>query len=227
MTATPPSTSTASSRPPSATPPTRARPGNTTFGYQVAWFSGNRYGFDVDHALGFGDQIGLPDLKVISKLEGEFELPTGRLRHRQHHLQPGLLGRLLQRQPGQADLRPPEHPHPGLHPDLGRRLRHRGRDPAARAATPTSTTSNSSSSTPGIPAAPATTAPSCGRSGSATTSWRAWPTASAMRARGGSADPGSGRRGPGQPRPGPERSGLHRLQPPGHRQWLPELQLEL
>ena len=51
--------------------------GNSTFGYQVAWFSGNRYGFDVDHALGFGDQIGLPDLKVISKLEGEFELPTG------------------------------------------------------------------------------------------------------------------------------------------------------
>ncbi len=51
--------------------------GNTTFGYQVAWFSGNRYGFDVDHALNFGDQIGLPDLKVISKLEGEFELPTG------------------------------------------------------------------------------------------------------------------------------------------------------
>jgi len=51
--------------------------GNTTFGFQVAWFSGNRYGFDVDHAVDFGDQIGLPNLKVISKLEGEFELPTG------------------------------------------------------------------------------------------------------------------------------------------------------
>lgn len=52
---------------------------NSTFGYQVAWFSGNRYGFDIDHALGFGDQIGMPDLKAISKLEGEFELPTGGL----------------------------------------------------------------------------------------------------------------------------------------------------
>jgi predicted porin len=51
--------------------------GNTAFGYQVAWFSGNRYGFDVDHALGFGDAIGLPGLKAIAKLEGEFELPTG------------------------------------------------------------------------------------------------------------------------------------------------------
>ena len=44
---------------------------------QVAWFSGNRLGFDADHALAIGDQIGLPGLKVISKLETEFELPTG------------------------------------------------------------------------------------------------------------------------------------------------------
>src|SRR5208283_498629 len=51
--------------------------GNTTFGYQVAWFSGNRYGIDVDHVLGFGDEIGLKDLKAIVKLEGEYELPTG------------------------------------------------------------------------------------------------------------------------------------------------------
>lgn len=50
---------------------------NSTFGFQVAWFSGNRYGFDIDHAVDFGDQIGLPGLKVISKLEGEYELPTG------------------------------------------------------------------------------------------------------------------------------------------------------
>jgi predicted porin len=34
-------------------------------------------GFDADHALAFGDEIGLPGLKVISKLETEFELPTG------------------------------------------------------------------------------------------------------------------------------------------------------
>ncbi|MEP6502635.1 MAG: porin [Betaproteobacteria bacterium] len=46
-------------------------------GMQVAWFSGNRLGFDADHALAIGDQIGLPGLKVISKLETEFELPTG------------------------------------------------------------------------------------------------------------------------------------------------------
>ena len=44
---------------------------------QVAWFSGNRLGFDADHALAIGEQIGLPGLKVISKLETEFELPTG------------------------------------------------------------------------------------------------------------------------------------------------------
>ena len=46
-------------------------------GFQTAWFSGNRLGFDMDHALAFGDEIGLPGLKVISKLETEFELPTG------------------------------------------------------------------------------------------------------------------------------------------------------
>ena len=50
---------------------------SSTTGMQVAWFSGNRLGFDADHALAIGDSIGLPGLKVISKLETEFELPTG------------------------------------------------------------------------------------------------------------------------------------------------------
>jgi predicted porin len=53
--------------------------GGTTAGFQTAWFSGNRLGFDADHALAFGDEIGLPGLKVISKLETEFELPTGNM----------------------------------------------------------------------------------------------------------------------------------------------------
>ena len=51
--------------------------GGSATGFQVAWFSGNRLGFDADHALAIGDRIGLPGLKVISKLETEFELPTG------------------------------------------------------------------------------------------------------------------------------------------------------
>ena len=52
--------------------------GSTTeTGFQVAWFSGNRLGFDVDHTLEFGQEIGLPGLKVMSKLENEFELPSG------------------------------------------------------------------------------------------------------------------------------------------------------
>ena len=51
--------------------------GSSVTGAQVAWFSGNRLGFDADHALAIGDSIGLPGLKVISKLETEFELPTG------------------------------------------------------------------------------------------------------------------------------------------------------
>ena len=51
--------------------------GGTTAGFQTSWFSGNRLGFDTNHALAFGDDIGLPGLKVISKLETEFELPTG------------------------------------------------------------------------------------------------------------------------------------------------------
>ena len=51
--------------------------GGSATGAQVAWFSGNRLGFDADHALAIGDSIGLPGLKVISKLETEFELPTG------------------------------------------------------------------------------------------------------------------------------------------------------
>jgi len=51
---------------------------STETGFQVAWFSGNRLGFDIDHDLGdFGQSMGLPGLKVISKLESEVELPTG------------------------------------------------------------------------------------------------------------------------------------------------------
>jgi len=50
----------------------------TTTGFQVAWFSGNRLGFDADHALdSLGNDIGLPGLKVMTKLESEVELPTG------------------------------------------------------------------------------------------------------------------------------------------------------
>ena len=52
--------------------------GNAT-GFQTAWFSGNRLGFDADHALAIGTQLGLPDLKIISKLESELELPTGNM----------------------------------------------------------------------------------------------------------------------------------------------------
>jgi predicted porin len=52
-------------------------PGGSATGFQTAWFSGNRLGFDAEHVLGFGQNIGMPDLKVISKLETEFELPTG------------------------------------------------------------------------------------------------------------------------------------------------------
>ena len=46
-------------------------------GFQTSWFSGNRLGFDADHALPMGAGIGLPDLKIIAKLETEFESPTG------------------------------------------------------------------------------------------------------------------------------------------------------
>jgi len=42
----------------------------STNGFQTAWFSGNRWGFEIDHDLGNG-------LKAISKLESEFELPSG------------------------------------------------------------------------------------------------------------------------------------------------------
>ena len=48
--------------------------GGTATGYQTSWFSGNRLGFDMQHALG-----GASGLKVISKLEAEFELPTGNM----------------------------------------------------------------------------------------------------------------------------------------------------
>src|ERR1035437_917534 len=51
--------------------------GGRTTGYQTAWFSGNRLGFDAQHALKFGESIGMPDLKAIMKIESEFELPTG------------------------------------------------------------------------------------------------------------------------------------------------------
>jgi Gram-negative porin len=47
------------------------------YGYQTAWFSGNRLGFDADHALAGGGQFGFPDLKIIAKMETEFESPTG------------------------------------------------------------------------------------------------------------------------------------------------------
>jgi predicted porin len=51
--------------------------GDSAIGFQTSWFSGNRLGFDFDHALQLGDRIGLPGLKVITKLETEFESPTG------------------------------------------------------------------------------------------------------------------------------------------------------
>lgn len=52
--------------------------GKTATGFQTAWFSGNRLGFDANHALpGLGAKWGMPDLKVISKLEAEFEVATG------------------------------------------------------------------------------------------------------------------------------------------------------
>ncbi|MBV8633183.1 MAG: porin [Burkholderiaceae bacterium] len=48
-----------------------------TFGFQTSWFSGNRLGFDFDHDLGnFGS---FHDLKIMAKLENEFELPSGTL----------------------------------------------------------------------------------------------------------------------------------------------------
>ena len=53
--------------------------GGTATGFQVSWFSGNRLGFDAMHALKLGEELGLPDLKVIAKLESEFELPTGNM----------------------------------------------------------------------------------------------------------------------------------------------------
>ena len=46
-------------------------------GFQTAWLSGNRLGFDIDHQIKAGEKIGLPGLKAIAKLETEFESPTG------------------------------------------------------------------------------------------------------------------------------------------------------
>jgi predicted porin len=52
--------------------------GGTASGFQVAYFSGNRLGFDMQHGIGkFGEKLGMPDLKLISRLETEYELPTG------------------------------------------------------------------------------------------------------------------------------------------------------
>jgi predicted porin len=48
--------------------------GGTVSGYQTSWFSGNRLGFDFQHVLN-----GSTGLKVITKLESEFELPTGNM----------------------------------------------------------------------------------------------------------------------------------------------------
>jgi predicted porin len=54
--------------------------GASATGFQVAYFSGNRLGFDMQHGIqGLGESMGLPDLKVISKLEAEYELPTGNM----------------------------------------------------------------------------------------------------------------------------------------------------
>lgn len=47
----------------------------TTFGFQTSWFSGNRLGFDIEHDM--GSLWGMTNLKAISKLETEFELPSG------------------------------------------------------------------------------------------------------------------------------------------------------
>lgn len=49
----------------------------STFGFQTSWFSGNRLGFDIEHDL--GNLWGMTNLKAISKLENEFELPSGSL----------------------------------------------------------------------------------------------------------------------------------------------------
>ena len=49
----------------------------STFGFQTSWFSGNRLGFDIEHDL--GSLWGMTNLKAISKLENEFELPSGSL----------------------------------------------------------------------------------------------------------------------------------------------------
>jgi predicted porin len=46
------------------------------YGFQTSWFSGNRLGFDADHALN-GELLGLRNLKIIAKMETEFESPTG------------------------------------------------------------------------------------------------------------------------------------------------------
>lgn len=48
--------------------------GGTVTGYQTSWFSGNRLGFDFQHVLDPSS-----GLKVITKLESEFELPTGNM----------------------------------------------------------------------------------------------------------------------------------------------------
>ena len=53
--------------------------GGSTTGCHVSWFSGNRLGFDFQHALDQGNDLGSPGLKIIAKLETEYELPTGNM----------------------------------------------------------------------------------------------------------------------------------------------------
>ncbi|HEY8025845.1 MAG TPA: hypothetical protein VIF60_14865 [Burkholderiaceae bacterium] len=48
-----------------------------TSGFQTAWFSGNRLGFDFNHDLGNAGPFS--ELKIMAKLENEFELPSGNL----------------------------------------------------------------------------------------------------------------------------------------------------
>ncbi|WP_394778657.1 porin [Undibacterium sp.] len=50
------------------------RAGNTQNDMSVAWFSGNRWGIEGEHAL-----KGTDGLKAIFKLESEYELPTGNM----------------------------------------------------------------------------------------------------------------------------------------------------
>ena len=72
--------------------------------------------------------LGMPDLKVISKLETEFELPDRQQRHRQRSLQPRRVARLLQRQSRQDHFGRQNTLTRDFTPELGRSVRHCGRD---------------------------------------------------------------------------------------------------